>query len=333
MQNPSLQIINLSTYVHRLPAYQEFKTNFELDHFQFRDVFVTIQEDGTLNFQSERTFKIENRRFKIDVEYNNKKYEERIINSWLQDKNLRYYKGVDFYPKRSDCPENVYNLFTGFSIETNRVEYNPEEQTDLIQPFLNFIQILTQFSNVNEYVLNWICHLFQYPEKKGSALFIHGSQGTGKTTLLELISRICGKQYYKSSGNPSFFFAKHSTFLENTLLANLDGIEITEPTKQSGLLKAWIKEPTVYIYSKKFNPRLINNSARFVLTSNNVISLKNRRYFSFEASNVLSNNTEYFNNLYAYFDDKKRLTAFYDYLMSRDISNFNVINDIPQIQT
>ena len=118
------------------------------------------------------------------------------------------------------------------------------------------------------------------------------------------------------------------------MLANLDEVDIADTSKNVSLLKAWITEPTISINRKGLPIEVINNFARFIFTSNNITNVirtaTDRRFFCLKTNDVLAKNTQYFDKFHAYLKEKKRLTAFYDFLMARDISKFNIINDRPQ---
>jgi hypothetical protein len=113
-------------------------------------------------------------------EYNERKF----ITKWIDDEDIRTYKKMDLYPPPLVCPEGVYNLWNGFSIERSKAVSSGN-----IAPFIEYINyIVNKDEKCFDYFVKWIAAIFQSPGKIcGTAGILRGEQGSGKSILCDLL--------------------------------------------------------------------------------------------------------------------------------------------------
>lgn len=268
------------------------------------------------------------------IELSNAFTEDReFVDRWIIDPKKRKYHEMDFVPNCKD--PRIFNTFTGFDVTNVEVSYDQSKIDQLVKPFINHIDILTNYHKPStEHFLNWIAQIFQQPEENTrTAVVIRGEPGCGKGALGDTLKEMIGERYYFCSSNPDDFFDKHAEALWNKILVIPDEARGKDTFEQSDKMKGWISATKIRVNPKNLKPLDVHNCARFIFLSNNMTPLKvepnERRYIIFEASDNFANNKKYFDQYYCYLKDKQRLRAFYDFLMSRDISKVDWVNDRP----
>jgi hypothetical protein len=258
-----------------------------------------------------------------------------FLKTWFADPDKRIYRKLDFIPDVDKCPEDIYNIFKGFDIANFDSTFD-EEITDYdkkdFQLILDHIKFLcddgTEESEpMNQYVLNWLAHLFQKPtDKATTSLIIKGYEGCGKGILYSLIRKMLGKNYGYTTADPmNELFGSFNSCSSNKMLVNIDEIDKKQASNIYENLKKYITEETL-IYKEKFvSNQEVSSYARVIITTNNdqtlQISDSNRRFVLIECKHkkkpALDTIDAMLNN------DKARL-LFYRFLMERDITNFNL---------
>jgi hypothetical protein len=256
-----------------------------------------------------------------------------FIDIWLKDSNIKTYDKIDFIAN-GNCPNNIYNLFNGF--EANKIN---EDIDDIdITPMKNHIEKILCNGDVVSYTYfyKWLAQIVQQPDiLPGVALVFISGQGTGKNTFFDWFGkRILGFDYYTTTSNIEDIAGKFAQGLKNKFLVNLDETKGKETFANSDRLKNIITTPTIMYEKKGFDSITINNYCRFVFTSNNSTPIKvendDRRFVVFECNDDMKNNKEYFIKLYQWINNSINAKAFYNYLMSIDISTVDWVNDRPK---
>lgn len=99
------------------------------------------------------------------------------------------YSGVTFAPEPQICPPSTYNLWSGFAIE--RQPTADASKVQIIEDFLRDV-ICSGREDVYEWLTLWLAHTVQRPgEKPQTALVIQGEGGCGKSTLGEMLHKMC----------------------------------------------------------------------------------------------------------------------------------------------
>ena len=304
-------------------VYPERKAYFEKYHAKIKSPLCYLLETET------DTYLYKSNDFKKNL-YENIQYYTNFIGDWIKDINMRLYTTMDFLPKPLKCPVDTYNIFRGLEVEKL-------ETTELcgIDVLLNHFKILVNHDDKSfEYLMNWLAHLFQKPgELSRVAIVFKSEQGTGKNLIFEeLIGRMLGDKLWIQTGILDKVIGRFS-MISNKLLSILDEMNGKDSFMGSEVLKNLIVSPKISFEEKNVMTCMVNNCNRFVFFSNNdtpvKIELSDRRFVVFEADNSLRNNEKYFKELIKNIKDDKVVYSFYQYLLNRDITEWNSINDRP----
>lgn len=320
-------------------CYSKIKEEFEKKAFKVMNPFcLCVEDEGNLIIYKKSDFMDAYHNvyyYTVDTDKPDKKPKKiQFVPYWLQSEDIRTYKKIDFYPKISDCPSHVYNLFKGFEID--KVITEKEGDISLI---LEHIRKLS--GNTDEtynYLINWLADIVQNPSVlRGIALIFVSEQGAGKNLFTDFIgNKILGEDYYYSTCDTKHIYGGYAEGLKHKLLINMDEASGRDNFENSDKLKNLITSSKITYEKKYVSSILLNNFARFIFTTNNDTSIKieysDRRFMAFLCDNTQCNNKSYFNALVKSMNDKSVQKSFYKYLMSVDISNFDFINDRPQTE-
>ena len=88
----------------------------------------------------------------------------------------KVYDNIDFIPSLNDCPDNVYNLFTGFNIFKLAPQQNYSQETqERFDKLLNHFKFLVNDGSGNEeeyfnYLIQVFAHMILNPLVKTKVL-------------------------------------------------------------------------------------------------------------------------------------------------------------------
>lgn len=243
----------------------------------------------------------------------------RLGEAWLNwPGHSKQLGGVGFYPNPENCPKEVYNLYTGLSIEP--------VAGDVI-PYLEHLEkvICAGDNETYQYLVGWLAHLFQKPEEKPSvAIVMKSIEGTGKGSMVRPLLEILGMYAIQVNGSGQIAGRFNST-IANKLFVFVDEADLTDG-RTAEKLKAIISEDTVNLERKGKDPEIMPNYARFIFASNRdrVINagLRERRYLVLEPDVIYAQNKGYFDRLHQWINDNgaQKLLA---WLLSYDLTHFD----------
>ena len=149
---------------------------------------------------------------------------------------------------------------------------------------------------------------------------------------------IIGESYYYETANPEQdLFGRFSNGRLNKLLIDIDEASAKKTFSITDQLKNLITSEFFNYEEKGLKPIIMNNYARVVLTTNNIVSVKisedDRRYVLFEVSNDKCGDQVYFTGFANYMNTEENQKAILEYLKGRDISRVNWIADRPKSET
>jgi hypothetical protein len=115
-----------------------------------------------------------------------------FIRQWMNDPDINTYEYVDEIPPPLVCPNDTFNLWTGFDIASNE---DADPSAGNINMFVNHINILTE--NIPEhsiYFQKFLAQIIQQPGKPTgiSPVFI-SKQGSGKNRFFDMFKLILGE--------------------------------------------------------------------------------------------------------------------------------------------
>lgn len=242
---------------------------------------------------------------------------------------INIYYSCAMYPNNDLLPDKVYNLWKGFEIE----KYKCDELVD-INIILEHFKVVANFNDeVYEYLLNYFAHLIKKPHiKTGVCLLIQGLQGTGKTTLVEiLLKKIMGKRYVYDTADIDKIVGKFNSSIAGKLMVVLNEASGKDTKDVVDKIKDIITRTDATIELKGVDAFEVEDYCNYCFTTNNIkpvcITSDDRRFQVIECSDKYKQDTIYFNNLYAALNDPKVIYSCYKFFMDRDISKFHPERD------
>ncbi|UNH31145.1 DUF5906 domain-containing protein [Moellerella wisconsensis] len=243
----------------------------------------------------------------------------RLGEAWLSwPGHSKQLGGVGFYPNPESCSHDVYNLYTGLSVEPVAGD---------VSPYLEHLEkvICAGDNEIYQYLTGWLAHLFQKPEEKPSvAIVMKSIEGTGKGSMVRPLLETLGMYAIQVNGSGQIAGRFNST-IANKLFVFVDEADLTDG-RSADKLKAIISEDTVNLERKGKDPEIMPNYARFIFASNRdrVINagLRERRYLVLEPDAIHAQNKGYFDRLHHWINDNgaQKLLA---WLLSYDLSDFD----------
>lgn len=250
--------------------------------------------------------------------------------NWEKDKAMKTYYNYNYYPNHLLCSDNCKNLWKPFPIL--KVPLDPDANTDKITKFIN-----TLLGNCARYVLNWLAHIVQRPERKTEVcILLYGSQGCGKSTIGEYILRkIIGLDKMIITSKADKMFGRFVN-TQGKLLAVLNEASGKDTFNICDVLKDAITCSMTEQEKKGIDAVSVIDYTNYIFTTNNINSVKvpedDRRFMPIEINEELKNNKSYFNELYADLDNDLIMRKFYEELKLTDLSNVNLVADRPMTE-
>lgn len=146
------------------------------------------------------------------------------------------------------------------------------------------------------YIINWLAKMFVSLNKAMTALVLRGSQGSGKSKLVEIISILFGKRYCFTVGNKTLKSQFLGSVFENKLFININEMshDLKSNKENKNSVKELITEPE-FAGEKKYEniSKPIKLFAQIIITSNEVYVLEvepeDRRFTIFTTAGNISN--------------------------------------------
>jgi putative DNA primase/helicase len=264
---------------------------------------------------------------KIDISaFTAFKYEQgtthfNFVDDWTDSINKQCYSKIDFAPNSNK--KNIFNLFNGFNYQDENKDYN----IDNIKPLLDHIKYLcNDEEDVYEYILNWISHIVQKPERKTETalVFYSHKEGIGKNIFTTILKKIFDG-YVATDMKLDKLVGKFNSNLAGKLLIIAD--EITPTAKElNNELKNIITRDEVGIEYKGKDVIMMADHSNYIFTTNNEnafrITEEDRRYCMVECPTV-KKPLSYFNDLYPKIKDDKIIKQLYNFFLTKDLSGFD----------
>ena len=329
--------------------YAPIKELFERTHFKvFSPVcFVrdeqhssTHNDNSTFVMYSERELctvykNVHVRQTKTNAKGETVEETKRFIELWLNDPTMRNYMTMDFLPPPNVCPENIYNMWHGFAVDSKKV---PSSKN--VAPFKNHISILVNHcSHAFEYFTSWLAQIVQAPGKLSKiCVVLKSEQGCGKNIFLDTFAAIIGEEYYYETANPEYdLFSRFSLARKNKLLIDLNETNGKDTFKNNNQFKAMITDNKFQYEAKSINSITLRNFNRFIATTNNDTPIKieagDRRFVVFESSSEKKGKMNYFKDFIEYMADASNQVAIMEYLRSIDLTDYDWENNRPFTET
>ncbi len=313
--------------------YEEMKKEFEKRHAKIinKSTFILITNDGEVLFKSKADMVIsyEHMNFQKYVDKGDYGYYQKqsFIKNWLEDDNISRYDDIDCYPETTLCPTNIFNTWTGFAVQKMKhCEMNQEH----VNVFLKHILILCDNDlEQQKLILLWFSHIFKYPEGKSfNPVFISG-EGSGKGTLMKIISRLVGVNKYLETTDPLMYvFGQFNDPMTESIVVNINECRKKDMIEVVEKLKGLVADPMIWINGKNTKKFKMRSFHRFITTTNNEDPIptkdKDRRNHIIRCSDELQGKDVYFGKLNRLIKDDEFIYSIYLYLLTLDPpENFN----------
>lgn len=307
---------NIFSYIE---DYEKKKEYFETHHFKIlsMDGFCYIGDDERIKY------------------IKNEKFHFGFIYEWFQqykmnETKIPKYLTWNIYPNPSLCPKNIFNKWNGFEME--REEYKNVEKGDYNHILEYFHSISDYDDKVYEFLLNWCAHLIQKPEiKTGVCLLFQGKQGTGKTTIGELMIKLMGEHYVFDTCELEKIVGRFNSMCQSKILGVLNEASGRDTHKEMNKIKDSITRTRLMLERKGAEPIQITDYCNFIYTSNNANPIRidedDRRFQVVRVSSKYKGNTDFWEKLYKDMETPSVMKAFYIFLKERNINDFKPQKD------
>jgi hypothetical protein len=265
-----------------------------------------------------------------------------FADQWLSDEDIRTYDRVDFRPRPLRCAPNIFNLWSGYAVEREgpATDYDIQLMHQWVLPFIKDI-ICGGIDKSNIYLINYLAQMFQSPGvKPNTSCVLLGAEGLGKNRLSFLLMLMTGmSMYLQSAVIKDVVLGRFACPYENRIMLVLDEVSPEEMRVYQKPLMDIITSPLGKCEKKGVSSvYMVTNCLRIFWTTNDgsrwaKLPPKDRKYAFFECSDAkVGQIKEYFAPLMAAFDKPGVRRAFYDHLMSIDVSSFNFQTERCEVQ-
>ena len=300
---------------------------FEKHHTKILNDSVFVKEcDGEIVVMSEHNLIVANKHIQCGLNANGSPV--RFIDKWLSyNDNINLKDRMEVYPNPDDCPDNVFNLWRPFAMETKTAPYTPHAEG--LAAMLHLIRVLCGNEDpVYDYVIGWIAMMIQNPEVKTTCLVFISNEGAGKGTLIGLLKKMLGhNKVLETSTTSRNVWGPFNGAMVNAFLVNLNEMEYSETANAEGQIKALITDSSMTINKKGVNQFKINSAHHFIVTTNKENPIKttkgDRRKLIARSSDEFKGNHEHFKYIYALLDDEDLIRTCYDYFKEYDLSTYS----------
>lgn len=254
-------------------------------------------------------------------------WEKRLfIDTWIADEDRRQVTEIVVDPvcKRTD----VYNMWRPFAAAL-LPPVSDAEVEKFVEPILKHISDVIVVGNVAHlnWVVDFLANMVQRPERKAQvAISLYGVEGCGKGIVFEFFRRCILGDFcsYQTSDPDTDLFGRFANGSLHRVCIQVD--EVKSLHEHGCRLKDFITNNTINYECKGKNKIVVSNLANLILTSNNenalAVSPEDRRFSLFRCSAIHKTNKGYFIQLAAHLAKQEVASAFFQYLLSRDLSHY-----------
>lgn len=312
-------------------SYGAFKIDFEKQYYRLDNPMCYVREnpDGSRSYYQQTKFVNE-----VCAEM-----DKDLVKEWIGDKNKRRYFQEVFAPHPHACPDGSLQVYTGLRA-TTLPAVDDELVEEMVKPIVQHIEYLCGGSDAQEerdYVLDWLASRIQTPGKlPGVALAFRSVEGVGKDSFFSFFgNKIIGKEYFHQAPEMSELFSdKHSQATRDKLLLVVSECTRMDNKTVRNKMKSFMTAEKVKFRPLYCDETLRDNYCGIVMfgQDQNFLTLDgdDRRFFVVDSSPVKSGSKEYFSRILQIYNDDTYCRAFYQYLMSRDLSGFHFLTSRPQ---
>ena len=309
-------------------TYKALKELIEVNHFFIQEpkpMYVRIREYDALCY-TPTSFKELLMSWNYPVVVKGEERMESFFSKWSRDNSKRQYKRIGYYPNESKCPKYEFNSFV-----PAKASFLPDCDPVDIKPILDHINIMANHDEASaKFLLQYLAQIVQQPDVlPGMAILLYAEEGAGKDILIDWFGKaVLGDHQYYKVGDIGNMFKGFNALMAGKLLVHSDEIHKQTLTKaKMEDLKRIITNGRITIEKKGVDATSEDSFTRVFMTTNNRdalhITTGSRRFVIYQSSNEKIKDISYFKTLSSFIYQDNVVKAFYDYLMSIDVSDFD----------
>ncbi|QFU23164.1 hypothetical protein FM038_014085 [Shewanella eurypsychrophilus] len=257
----------------------------------------------------------------------------------------KFFDGIrgDFTEMDSTRPTGDVVDRHGFSMLNSYIDRGVQGVQGDVSRFLDLLDKLFKTEQDKTLILqtmNWIItHRGDPKNRLNFCPVIIGIEGNGKTTIVNIIKRAIGEEYFISP-MASDLDSQFNGYIQNKILCNFDELKEAQCNTIAEKLKPWITNDTISIRKMNTDTFSATNTTNFIITTNNVNALMqhkgNTRFCNFltthqqndmDAFNAMFGGEEakgdYYDDLYQWLDNGGYENCIHYILNSVDMTGFS----------
>lgn len=226
--------------------------------------------------------------------------------------------GVGFYPNNEKCPDDVYNLFTGWGVKPAKGD---------VSPYLEHLKEIICCNNeiTYKYLVEWMAHMIQRPDEKPSvAIVMKAVQGAGKGSVIEPLLQIAAEFGTHETGI-SNITGRFNNIIVNKMFIFIDEVIINSEL-DANKIKTIISEKVLTLEKKGVDAQTVPNFSRLMFASNSErvlrAGIRERRYLVLTPSDEKAQEKEYFDRLHNWINNGGASHLMH-YLLHVDLTDFD----------
>ena len=209
---------------------------------------------------------------------------------WLSHPARRTYEEVVFAPGRETT--DAYNLWSGFAV-------SPSAEGSCAIFLDHLLENVAQGdAELFRWIEAWLAQIVQRPaEKVGTSLVLRGAQGTGKTKVGEVMSKLLGSHYLLVD-DPRYVVGNFNAHLTRLILLHADEAFFAGDRGSVGKLRSLVTSEKTMLELKGLDAIRVDNFMRLLITSDRSwvvpAAIEERRFAVVDMSNKRRQDTTYF---------------------------------------
>jgi len=308
-------------------TYEAWKMEFEKVHYrlEFPSCYAHIGRHQTSYYNISKFTN------EVCVEH-----DKDYVKEWIQSQDKRKYHCEKFAPYPKTAESDELNTFDGLRAESLE-SVADEDLAELIKPILYHVKVLAGGVTANyEFMMKWMARRIQFPGVLPLVgLAIRSVEGTGKDSFFGFLgSKIIGEKYFTQAPDLSSIFAdKHSMATKDKLLVIISECTRHDTNSQRQKLKSFMTATTVKYRPLYIEEMVRDNYAAVVMFGQDQQFLNldgdDRRFVVMDSLPIHANDPAYFSKLIPMLERDDVARAFYQHLLSIDVTSFKPSKDRP----
>lgn len=209
---------------------------------------------------------------------------------WLSHPARRSYVDVVFAPGRD--AGDAYNLWTGLAVSPS--------DNGCCAIFLDHLRenVANGDAELFRWIEAWLAQIVQRPAQKvGTSLVLRGAQGTGKTKVGEVMSKLLGSHYLLVD-DPRYVVGNFNAHLARVILLHADEAFFAGDRGALGKLRSLVTSDKTMLERKGLDAIRVDNFMRLLITSDRSwvvhAAVEERRFAIVDMSDKRRQDTAYF---------------------------------------